>query len=683
MTNFSRFVSFGALLVGGLALAQTDYVFSDGGKRQSFRLSSTEVFARKAPGIDVVKSEPYGSDGAVYTVKAGVAKLRKDRKARASAAKAGGTLYPVFYDVQDLPAADKLAAMKEPERSQRMAGARRVMTQKLLVHMDESRFAALEAGTQAVSKEASLLKGWMLVSYPDPFTALDAADWMTRTGGWEYIPVFMRQMAKKQAALQREVNDPLFPKQGHLSATVEPNLNIKNAWDSVTGKGINIAVVDDGLEVNHEDLKPNAYPLESGYHRNFNEGPPNDPSPLKISETHGTACAGLAAAAGFNNLGVIGVAPEAQMMGLRLIAGNSTEEDNGTALAWQPDGLTVHVSSNSWGPPDDGKSGGRVSALQLAGIEKGATNNRGGLGTLYAVSCGNGRQNGDNASYDGFSGSRFAIAVAAVNRDGEQSSYSEDGMNVAISAFGGEQAPPAMMWTTNNSGDEVLAKKNTDFPTSEAPVNYTDAFNGTSAAAPQVSGGIALLLQQNPALGYRDVKEILMKTARRDILKGSDPFTPNTGGFQFSHSFGAGVMNVADALAMATGWTNLGPLISAEATAGGVPIPDTGELASVDLDLSNAGKIRVEHVEVMMNVKHGRRGDLAFGIQSPGGMLSEAKARPLDDAADFSDYMFTSVRHWGETSSGVWKFIVRDTNANGVAGELVNVSIKIYGTAAQ
>ena len=119
-------------------------------------------------------------------------------------------------------------------------------------------------------------------------------------------------------ALQRQVNDPLFPKQWHLAGT-GVNLGMNNAWDIVTGKGINMTIVDDGLDIAHEDLAPNAYPLQSGYHRNFNDGN-NDPTP-KVAETHGTQCAGLAAAAGFNNVGVIGVAPEARLMGLRLIAG--------------------------------------------------------------------------------------------------------------------------------------------------------------------------------------------------------------------------------------------------------------------------------------------------------------------------------------------------------------------------
>lgn len=147
---------------------------------------------------------------------------------------------------------------------------------------------------------------------------------------------------------------------------------------------------------------------------------------------------------------------------------------------------------------------------------------------------------------------------------------------MAISAFGGEFNPPDVTWTTNNSGDAALTVLQGKLPTSTAPVNYSDAFNGTSAAAPQVSGAVALLLQANPKLGYRDVKEILMKTATKTGLQNGDEFKDNGAGFTFSHSFGAGLLNVSAAL-MAASWTNLGEFSRATVTTTATesnPIPD-------------------------------------------------------------------------------------------------------------
>ena len=657
-----------------MSFGQSSYTFSDGGKRTEYQLSATEVFSSSGTPSAGRQPVEWGG-GHVYTIQSasGMKKLRADKSANRK------SFAPVFYDKSELPSAEKLSAMTPSDRANRMHGARRSMTAKLLVHMEESRFAEL-AATNPSGREKSLLNGWMLVIYPDAYAALDAADWMNKQGNWEFTPVFARQMEKRQKALVRPVNDPLYANQWHLGTTGF-NLNMQNAWDTVTGKGINMAIVDDGLEIAHEDLAPNAFPLASGFHQNFNDGMPNDPSPLKPDQSHGTSCAGLAGAAGFNNIGVIGVAPEVRLMGLRLIAGATADDASGNALAWQPDGMMTHVSSNSWGPPDDGAAAGRMSGLQAAGLEKGATKNRGGLGTIYAVAAGNGRGSGDDSSYDEFAGSKYAIAVAAVNRDGGQSSYSESGMNVAVSALGGEFAPPGVLWTTSTSGTDAFNLRMQNSPASMAPINYTDVFNGTSAAAPQVSGAVALLLQANPNLGYRDVKEILMKTAVRDGLTGTDDFAKNGGGFFFSHGFGAGLINVSGALNLATGWTNLGPLVTADATTTqDGDISDAGDPLNRDLDFSGS-KIRVEHVELTVTATHANRGDLSFFIISPSGMKSTASSRKPDTAADFTSYTFTSVRNWGETSTGTWRIGAIDGVANGTAGRFVSAKLTIYGTA--
>jgi kexin len=655
------------------AFAQADYRFSDGGRPTQYQLSTTEIFS---PHISTGE-EAWGG-GKVQSLQPG--KSIRTLRSATSADRAG--LAPVFYNSGELPPASILAAMSPSERQKRMSVARRIGTPKLLVKSGEARYAEL-APTKPVGKQVSALRGWTIVNYADPFAALDAMDWMIAQGGWEFTPLFARELHVRQA-LKRQVNDPLFPSQWHLVPTAPRNLNMLDTWDSFTGKGINIAVVDDGLEVAHEDLSLSTYPISSGYNRNFKQdGAPDDPSPLVASDSHGTNCAGLIGATGFNGIGLTGVAPESMLMGLRLIGGATAEDAEAVALSWQPTGIVVHVSSNSWGAADDGKADGRDSALKKAAMETAVTQNRDGLGTVIVVSAGNGRDAGDDSSYDEFSSSPFAMAVGAVGSDGKQSSYSESGLNLAISAFGGEFQPPNVLWTTNNSGDEALQLKNTNFPSTQAPVNYTDAFNGTSSAAPQVSGTIALMLQANPKLGYRDVKEILLKTASREGLtpgNDADGFRPNAGGFTYSRAFGAGLVNVAAAVAAAVDWKNLGPLVTAEASADGAPISDDGKPATVDLDLSSA-KLRVEHVQITVNVKHPRRGDLGFTIVSPSGTMTFANNRPPDDGADFTEYTFTSPHFWGEAAAGTWKVSAIDATANEITGTLVNVKIKLYGTA--
>jgi subtilisin family serine protease len=601
---------------------------------------------------------------------------------RLAGARSGAIL---FHDQAALPSRARLNAMPPAQRTARLKSAERWLTAKVLVPKGQSR-----TKPRPVQESDSLLEGWTLLTYADPSTAFEAIQAMQRQG-LNCQPVFARQHVSRQATnfgktRQREVNDPLFPKQWHLGDAAEGDLagglNLRAAWDHVTGKGINVVVADDGLEIGHVDLKENTYPLESGYHRNFNDGPEGDPNPTQPDAAHGTSCAGIVAARGFNHEGLTGVAPEARLMGIRIIAGPSTDDAEGLSFNWQPEGTIVHVSSNSWGPNDDGFDGGRQGPMAAAGMAKAATANRDGRGTVVVFSAGNGRREGDDSSFDAYASSRFAIAVGAVNRTGEPSSYSEQGMNVAVSAFGGEFAPPDVIWTTHNSGAEAQAHLREAGP-SQAPVDYTDSFNGTSAAAPQVSGAVALLLERNPQLHYRDVKEILMSTARRTGLKDGDPFTSNGGGFPFSHSFGAGLIDVAKALEAADSWTSLGPLVEASRQHAvlNVPIPDgegAGENIKFELADSN---LRVEHVEVTVTVAHPLRGDLGFVLVSPSGMRSVAKRRPHDDTADFTAYTFTSVRHWGESSSGTWELQVSDNEANGLTGTIKAASLKVYGTA--
>jgi len=254
---------------------------------------------------------------------------------------------------------------------------------------------------------------------------------------------------------------------------------------------------------------------------------------------------------------------------------------------------------------------------------------------------------------------------------------------VAIAAFGGEFQPPAVLWSTNVSGEEAFANKVKNYPSTEAPINYTDTANGTSSAAPQISGAAALLLELNPKLGYRDVKEILMKSAKTEGLEGNDGFQKNAAGFSFSHAFGAGLLNVYGALELASKWVNLGELLKTEYTfVGPNDIADDGTPLVMELNFKEAAdKLRVEHVELTVNVKHKNRGDLQFTIESPSGFRALALPRKPDDNADFTGYVFTSPRFWGESAQGVWKVSITDKVANEAAGSLTNAKLTVYGTA--
>jgi len=250
--------------------------------------------------------------------------------------------------------------------------------------------------------------------------------------------------------------DPLYVDQWHLKntgqqGTVAPpglsgeDINVEAAWLATTprkGNGIRIAVVDDGLEIGHEDLAANIAPAGLSYNY-VTLG--SDPSyaPGDSASGHGISVAGIVAARDWNGLGGRGVAPRANLVGYNLLQNTTSLNEADAMTRGSPN---VHISTNSWGPPDNADLNASTSTWKSA-IDYGLVNGRNGLGTIYTWAAGNGAFNSlgpaDNSNYDGQANYRGVIAVAAVNDQGKQSSYSEPGANVWVSAPGEALTAPA------------------------------------------------------------------------------------------------------------------------------------------------------------------------------------------------------------------------------------------------
>jgi uncharacterized membrane protein len=192
---------------------------------------------------------------------------------------------------------------------------------------------------------------------------------------------------------------------------------------------VSVAVLDDGLEWKHPDLRANCFPLSSGMHFDFNGNDP-DPAPGRGNE-HGTAVAGVLASPS-NTLGGLGVAPEAKLVGLRLTADATDGETEARAFAWKNASLSVY--NNSWGPTDDGMTVEGPEPIARDAITAATKFGRSGRGSIFVWACGNGRADGDESNYDGYSNMRETIAVGAVGDQGRLSGESESGANVVVVA---------------------------------------------------------------------------------------------------------------------------------------------------------------------------------------------------------------------------------------------------------
>jgi subtilisin-like proprotein convertase family protein len=305
-----------------------------------------------------------------------------------------------------------------------------------------------------------------------------------------------------------------------------------------------------------------------------------------------------------------------------------------------------------------------MEAALLAGVTYG----RNGKGVVYVWAAGNGRNYNQDINYDGFASSRFTIAVGASGGDGVFSYYSEPGASMLVNA-------PSSFTSSGLSRGTWSTTGTTDF------TDYTTNFGGTSSAAPLVSGIVALMLEANPNLTWRDIQHILVATSTKIDIGHTDWFL-NGAGNLFSHTYGFGRVHAVNAVATASTWINVDPwtvLSDSRSTAEDIPDNDAAGVSQI-LSMFSSTDFIIEHVELTVNISHTFRGDLVITLQSPGGTRSVLTSLHTDSADDYDDWKFTSVAHWGEDPVGEWTLKVSDGNALDV-GTLNNWSLQIYGTA--
>lgn len=564
----------------------------------------------------------------------------------------------------------------------RSEATRRVLSGQVAVKLEGGVDAAGIAARVGVSQfQAASVTGWYLFQSPDPVAAPNLAETLEGMNG----------VIQAYAVLARTVtplmvpNDTLFTNQWHLlntgqnGATPGMDIRVTNVWETYTGQGVVIAVVDSGVEMTHPDLTNNLIPSISYDYFDLDSDP--TPDLLNPSEAHGTSVAGVSAGTGNNGLGISGVAFRSQVAALRLI--NGFFDDNQEAGALGHSNQVVHVSNNSWGPTF--ALLGPSPIVQDAMLES-VTNGRGGLGTVYVFAGGNGLQDGDDSNENGYANSIYTISVAALDDQGGQADYSEPGANHLISAPSGGESTVRLQGTTTtdftgaNGYNPVFVgiTGNAEL----ADQDYTQNFNGTSSAAPVVSGVVALMLQANPNLGWRDVQEILVASARRNDASDSD-WVVNGAGFHFNHKYGAGLVDAEAAVNLARTWLNLGPQVHTGMALNGLTdsIPDNSITGVRKVFTVTRDDFRIEQVTLTVNISHPRRGDLDIFVTSPSGITSRLAEFGTDIFPDYPNWTLSSTHHWGENAQGTWIVDIRDRRPS-ATGVLQDVSLNFHGTTS-
>lgn len=471
------------------------------------------------------------------------------------------------------------------------------------------------------------------------------------------------------------LSDPFFAAQWHLLNTGQAggtrgeDLRVEPLWSELRGEGVRVAVVDDGVDLAHEDLAANANVADSyDYLGNAS---------VTLAE-HGTAVAGLIAARDVNGVGGRGVAPRASFVSYNFLQDPTSANELDAMVR----GLSTNaVSSNSWGDADDGTGQlTRADALWLMGVERGTREGRGGKGLVYLFPAGNGgdARFPDDSNFDGQANSRFVLAIGGVGDDGRRAGYSEPGANVLAVAPSGDRAAHYLT-TTDITGAAGYNSGRTAGELSNP--NYTQAFEGTSASTPLAAGVVALVLQANPELTWRDVRRVLALSAR-----GNDPRHPdwsvNGAGLPVNHDYGFGVLDATAAAQLARGYDAGAPEVRYESALAQVnlAIPDGSPTGvSNTLTVSASGVRQVDVVEVTVTITHPVSGELELVLRHGGGASSRLHpAHRCSPCSAIDGFTFTSVRHLDEPGDGAWTLEVRDGTAQDV-GRWVSWRLALSG----
>lgn len=453
----------------------------------------------------------------------------------------------------------------------------------------------------------------------------------------------------------------------------QSDMNIMGAWKrGYTGKNAVVTILDDGIERNHPDLSQN-YDAQASFDVNGNDGDPMPRYDATNENKHGTRCAGEVAAAANNSHCIVGIAYNARIGGVRMLDGDVTDMVEAKSLSLHPQHIDIY--SASWGPDDDGKTVDGPASLARQAFENGIRLGRKGRGSIFVWASGNGGRSRDHCSCDGYTNSIYTISISSTAESGRKPWYLEECSST--------------LTTTYSSGENYDRK----ILTTDLRHRCTDSHTGTSASAPMAAAIIALALEANPLLTWRDVQHIIVKTSRAGHLSAPD-WKTNAAGYNVSHLYGFGLMDAEAMVKEAERWKqvpvqhvcvesadrqmkNIRPehVVRSVYKATGCP------------DSPNNHVIYLEHVVVRITILHPRRGDLSINLTSPSGTKSQLLANRLFDHSTegFKNWEFMTTHCWGEKAAGDWVLEIYDSpfqlRSQKVPGKLKEWSLVLYGTS--
>lgn len=480
------------------------------------------------------------------------------------------------------------------------------------------------------------------------------------------------ELAHPEIVRRREFRS-IAPQQWHLmpatinNQTVNAHVNAEAAHVMTRGAGTTIAVIDDGCDVDHEEFNTSGKIVAPRDATRPTSHPQHDDPRPGPFDRHGTPCCGVAC--GNGRFESSGVAPDARLMPIRLVAGLGSQAE-ADAFRWAAD-HGADVISCSWGPRD-GKwfdpndplhdtFAPLPDSTRLA-IEYAINNGRNGKGCVICWAAGNGNESVDN---DGYASFDKVLAIAACNDRGTRSVYSDMGDAIFCAFPSNDFGWPAQghpdpltpgIWTTDNSGRAGYNQGS--IQQGDAEGDYTNSFGGSSSSCPGAAGVAALVIARNPNLRWDEVRTIMQHSCDQ-IDAGNGDYDSDG----HSKLYGFGRINAERAVRNATASEPLESVIVSGRFNAAVT-----DFRRTTVSLQVAETRSLEALKVELEIQHTYIGDLIVKLVPPAG--SGASSVVLHDRTGRSansirrTYDSSSVPKLasmsGVTPTGEWKLVVED-----------------------
>lgn len=490
------------------------------------------------------------------------------------------------------------------------------------------------------------------------------------------------KLGPEDLSLNKEPTDPYFQFQWYLKNVGQNggkkrlDLNVEAAWaQGITGKNVTTAIMDDGVDYMHSDIRDN-YNARASYDFSSNDPFPYPRYTDDWFNSHGTRCAGEVAAKRDNGICGVGVAYDSKVAGIRMLdQPYMTDLIEANSMGHEPD--LIDIYSASWGPTDDGKTVDGPRNATMRAIVRGVNEGRRGLGNIYVWASGDGGED-DDCNCDGYAASMWTISINSAINDGQNAHYDESCSSTLASTFSnGAKDPHTGVATTDLYG------------------KCTKTHSGTSAAAPEAAGVFALALEANPNLTWRDIQHLSVLTSKRNSLYDSKRrfnWNMNGVGLEFNHLFGYGVLDAGAMVALARIWKSVPPRFHCEAGSVNevLSIPSNQSLyMNIESNACKGSETEVnyiEHIQSVITLNSTRRGDVTLYLISPMGTRSMILSRrPNDDDRHdgFTKWPFMTTHTWGENPRGIWRLEARFESQSPQTGFIKEWTLMLHGTKEQ